>query len=262
MRVFILALVMSVQGLTAVPKQRFDLVLQRLEEMFSPLFQERKRKLVFIAHWDIDVVNAYATQVEDSDVILILGGLAQHPLASEGSLILALCHELGHFLGGPPYHSDPDLSSLSVEGQADYFASAFCMKAYYHHYPPPEQVLFPSSREAKELCRQKLPSPDNADDQKKEEQICLHTLQAALSGLQSLYPPNGAQYALSTPFQHQGSEITKEGYTSPQCRLDTFVAGALCNRSVEHISFSTIEDSYCQIGPHERPPCWFSRQLH
>lgn len=49
---------------------------------------------------------------------------------SKEILSLILCHELGHFLGGPPFALNSHWSS--AEGQADDFAARICMKRLYY----------------------------------------------------------------------------------------------------------------------------------
>ena len=51
-----------------------------------------------------------------------------HPQMNSNTLMLLLCHELGHFLGGPPLKSRTGWSS--TEGQADYYSTAHCMKNF------------------------------------------------------------------------------------------------------------------------------------
>ena len=71
-------------------------------------------------------VNAEIIKSGQTLTIAVMGGMLAHPSMNENSLALLLCHELGHFLGGPPLKSRGGWSS--TEGQADYFSGSTCVR--------------------------------------------------------------------------------------------------------------------------------------
>lgn len=69
-------------------------------------------------------VNAEITKTDRLVAISIWGGMLSHQHMNNDTLLLLLCHELGHFLGGAPLKSRNSWSS--TEGQADYFSGRNC----------------------------------------------------------------------------------------------------------------------------------------
>jgi hypothetical protein len=72
-------------------------------------------------------VNAEITKSAQTITIVVMGGMLAHSEMNDNALTLLLCHELGHFLGGPPLKSRGGWSS--TEGQADYFSGATCARS-------------------------------------------------------------------------------------------------------------------------------------
>lgn len=71
-------------------------------------------------------INAEIVKSGAGPVIRVLGGMLKHPEMNKAALSLLLCHELGHYLGGPPLKSRTGWSS--TEGQADYFSGETCAR--------------------------------------------------------------------------------------------------------------------------------------
>lgn len=71
-------------------------------------------------------VNAEVVKENGLVAIVVWGGMISHPKMSAPTFYLLLCHELGHFLGGPPLKSRNGWSS--TEGQSDYYSSINCVK--------------------------------------------------------------------------------------------------------------------------------------
>ena len=74
-----------------------------------------------------DRANAELTRAGEALTIRVWGGMLNHALMTEETLLLLLCHEIGHFLGGPPTKSRGGWSS--TEGQADYYSSFQCARS-------------------------------------------------------------------------------------------------------------------------------------
>ena len=71
-------------------------------------------------------VNAEVVKDNGHVAISVWGGMLAHPKMNPPTLLLLLCHELGHLLGGPPLKSSTGWSS--TEGQADYYSTHACIK--------------------------------------------------------------------------------------------------------------------------------------
>jgi hypothetical protein len=130
-------------------------------------------------------VNAEVIKNNASVTISVWGGMLSHPKMNAHVLLLLLCHELGHDLGGPPLKSRNGWSS--TEGQADYFSTLSCLKNFEFD----EDQFLASAEELSgiyaEVNMQGRPSVDTCDE----------------------------STVLRINF----------GYPSAQCRLDTLLAG-------------------------------------
>lgn len=135
--------------------------------------------------------NAYATIDDNDDALIIVNqGLVNHEEMTTAMLDLFMCHELGHLLGGDPkvVLRNGKKSWSSVEGQADYFATAECM-----------------------------PKLGHARDEIINASVTLTKLIAKMRGYQQL--PSTEQVDRSRP------GYLVQTHPAPQCRLDTLLAG-------------------------------------
>lgn len=130
-------------------------------------------------------VNAEVTKTNNEIFISIWGGMITHPELTQNTLGLLLCHELGHFLGGPPLKSRDGWSS--TEGQADYFSSAKCAKTLLMSEADFIEAALRLVKIYAQVAREALPSIERCD--------------------QSVVTR------------------TNYGYPKSQCRLDTLMAG-------------------------------------
>ena len=88
----------------------FERILSAVQGVYSPIFRQMgKGDLRIVSRWTNDEVNAFANivpmqtapgVVTQIRVIEVFGGLARHPLMTPEGLMLVLCHEIGHHLGG------------------------------------------------------------------------------------------------------------------------------------------------------------------
>ena len=213
----ILALLLSPPASAAVEREQAQHMLEQLQELFTPFAERWDRQLQIDVRWEMDHFFARALPIGKIDSLVIMGGVFHHPQVTEGVLLLTLCHELGHFYGEGP----------NVEGQADYFATAFCMKNYLHLYP------------------------QGGDDFISRAAITLGQILFEFEA-RAMHPPDP-----TTPDLVQVPQ-TLQDYPSLQCRLDTWLAGNHCqNEGIP--PFERPQDHYCQDGPGKRPACWFAR---
>lgn len=131
-------------------------------------------------------VNAEILKEKEVVSIIVWGGMLSHPKLSPTVLTLLLCHELGHFLGGPPLKSRNGWSS--TEGQSDYYSTSECMKEI----------------------------GDTTEAQFIEAAKALTSIYAQVTGQAQPSPDRCEEQSVSR---------INYGYPSAQCRLDTLLAG-------------------------------------
>jgi hypothetical protein len=199
-------------------KRSFLSVIAIMRGTFSPLAEAQGRKLMFYTDYNNDWAQAFARRWE-TDQILVYGGIAGIPGTTEDSFALTLCHELGHLYGGEPFSDS--YNRLSVEGQADYWATYICFSQVADKLPHRE-----ASSEAKEVCA--------------GNDICARSLDAALVMTSFFADNRGIPHPqIQTPDPTIVTEVLKI-HPEPQCRLDTLWAG---------------------IGKSKRPACWMPINL-
>lgn len=130
-------------------------------------------------------VNAEVVKENGLVAIVVWGGMISHPKMTAPVFYLLLCHELGHFLGGPPLKSRNGWSS--TEGQSDYYSSASCVKELGLDEGQFIEAALGLTAIYAEVTRQAPPRLDTCDN------------------------------TVSTR--------TNYGYPTIQCRLDTLLAG-------------------------------------
>lgn len=238
---------------TGLNQIEFEEVISRFHNFWNPIIQEKyQKKLIFDNNWQEARVNASATRDDDNNpVIRVNGGIARHPEMTKNGLLMILCHELGHHLGGAPKSfrgRSQKRSWSSAEGQADYFATTKCMARMVLH-----DQLFP------ELTKQDIKSCQN--------ELCRKIAPAALS-VGNLFASLKGEWSRPS-LDNKSKETVRSTYylhPTPQCRLDTFIAGSLCSQDFEedfddfdHKIGSCLKD----LDPDAaRPNCWFSHSKY
>lgn len=167
------------------------------------LLPELGNELKVTINEDDKSLNAFATFDDQSNPLIIVNrGLLNYEEMTKELLDLFLCHEMGHLSGGDPklVRRNGKLSWSSVEGQADYFATQICMDFLGYSE---EQIL--------------------------HESVAFASIIAKLKGQPKL--PK-----IETPESYNVSR-TLQTHPTPQCRLDTLVAG---------------------LRSKPRPQCWFN----
>lgn len=174
--------------------------------------------------WNLDYTHAsYSTVTTDQGIrqhqLFIFGGFARMPGMTADSLIKTICHEVGHGIGGAPFKKKQQKEMISTEGQSDYFATSSCLRRMFHRRP---QIVPPSSRHIEQLCGSHL-------NTEKELNYCYRAFAALEVDIQMFRD----YYNTETSFERKDPLVVTEinhdetFYPSPQCRLDTSVAGVL-----------------------------------
>ena len=83
-------------------------------------YQARWPELAYDMDLAVDLANAQAFLEAGRRRVRLYGGLARHRRIGSAGLSVALAHETGHHLGGPPFHAA--YRWLSSEDQADHWA--------------------------------------------------------------------------------------------------------------------------------------------
>lgn len=164
--------------------------------------------------YEAEWAQAFARRWE-TDQVIVYGGVAAIPHGSEDTLAMILCHETGHLYGGRPFSDE--FNKLSLEGQADYWGAGECL-------PKILPVLSPrsSSRESLKFCQGDLNCGRMVD--------AFLIVTAHFADNRNLPHPT-----LETP-DSDVVETNFQTHPSPQCRLDTMIAG---------------------LKKQPRPRCWF-----
>ncbi len=255
----------------------FKKILSATESVYKPIFASLGLgNFNVVDRWTDDNVNACASVglpcyllgpsgdrplPTNQRFVEVDGGLARHPYTTQEGLMLAICHEIGHHLGGYPRNSD-NTDEMATEGQSDYFATAKCSRLIYAALSPKtnqnwqwtNQNQIP--KEVTQSCTKSFGAGTEANT------YCARSSLAGLSLAQVLGSIEGKKPEAFSFSKKDTSVVTEtfESHPEAQCRLDTYVAGAVCQAD-PHIAFSPLEPKKGACFKHEdpgaRPTCWF-----
>lgn len=237
-----------------ISRNTYDTILDLVARTYAEEFQKRNERLRIDRLWPDDTNQASAWREEDRRgeiaILRIPGGIARQPIINADAFTLIICHEIGHHLAGPPA-----VWKYSVEGQADYFGVSDCLRRVFPKLPEfsvlraettPEIVL--------DRCRAVFVSPE-------ERRLCMRSAMAGARLTRYFAHKRHIGYPL---FEMPALEIarrTETGPPSPQCRLDTYFAAALCNPE-DRATGADGPPWLCTQHPLQnhgvRPRCWFS----
>ena len=198
----------------------------------------------------------------------MFGGLARRSEVTADGFALVICHELGHHLAGFPFVQ----SWASNEGQSDYFATQSCAR-----------LLWGDQLEKNALSRNEIPQyPKALCDEKwtdeNEQNLCYRNMLAGHS-LATLLGALGRQIPNFDTPDSSIVDSTDHSHPKAQCRLDTYMAGALCSvafnenlipgkssptrnsRDAEIESSENLCTRYHGHTNSTRPLCWFAPNL-
>lgn len=238
---------------SSLDRATYDGILDRIEAVYAPIVAAHGARLEIDRNWEDSRVNSYARRFWGHWHVEILGGLARHPKITPDALLLVACHELGHHLGSVPRFV---LNWASVEGEADYFATLKCMRTVLAKDPPlalsdvPEAVAHP--------CQESYAS-------EREIVICERSALAGLA-LGQIF----AELNQEPPPSFETPDLSRSwwivsGHPNAQCRVDTYLAGALCARNPQEPLGGALDDDptagACSTQKGDavgfRPLCWY-----
>lgn len=247
-----------------ITEAQFNSVMDRTMAVYGPIISGHGATLTFNRAWADNTVNASAEQPSPTSWrVNMYGGLARRPEVTEDGFAMVVCHELGHHIGGFPFVQD----WAANEGQSDMHATGACAaKIFATNLELAANAIASIPDEMKAKC-----DANHATDAAQE--ICYRALAAGksladlLGALGNTGPVN-----FNTPDTTVVSK-TNNSHPKAQCRLDSYVAGAMCGTSnwdfavipgkdfPSRNSIDAQNDAFahsCVAGDGARPKCWFA----
>lgn len=253
--IFNALLLLSPGRALALPQPAADALLDHFEAIYKPLLAAKGVGFEIRREWSDSAINAEADTRSNKHSIILSGGLLNKGNLSLPGLAAIACHELGHVIGGAPRHNKFLYAWFGYEGQADYFASLKCLKRVF---ADPYFAALPVREEAtvRRLC-------SGVYDNKWDALLCERS---ALAGQDMIHYFQAKEHSEEPLAQFDTpSTLTAGGtyamYPSYQCRVDTFLAGALCPVPLENpLSDTDPLEGTCSLKAMPqgaRPACWF-----
>ena len=246
----------------SVVEQEFHDAIDEIEKIYGPILKnEHQAELVVERKWDDGTVNAYAFRKGSKWHVAMFGGLARHPETTKDGFSAVICHEVGHHIGGAPKKKSWMSSWASNEGQADYFATSKCLKLLFETQEQKTLDLYNQAKKDSEELSAKAKC-DEIHSNLLEAAICYRGALAGKSLARLLGSLRGnADVSFDTP---DTSVVTKtdDNHPAAQCRMDTYLQGALCDKdSHERPSQTDAAVSFCMradgYDKGVRPLCWY-----
>lgn len=253
------------KSINAMEEAAFNKAIDDIEKIYAPIIKEEyKATLKVDRKWSDETVNAYAQQSGKTWSVAMFGGLARHEAITMDGFRAVVCHEVGHHVGGAVKKG---MSWASNEGQADYFATSKCLKKYFEEDHEETIRIYESaqgdanSQFAKRRC-------DETHSVLLEAASCFRGAMAgqSLAELFRALRSSTQDLRFNTPDKKEVA-TTNDAHPDSQCRMDTYFAGALCDK--DHNIFpdnEKVEVGYCtekenyKIGV--RPHCWYAPKKH
>lgn len=246
------------KSVNSMDEETFNSTIDKVEEIYAPIIAERGKRLQVIRKWEDGTVNAYAQQTGNTWKVSMFGGLARHKAITPDGFATVVCHELGHHIGGQPKKKSWFGSSwASNEGQADYFATSKCLRKFMEN-----------DDNASIIADMEIPAfvIEKCEAQFSTEKDVLLCKRGAMAGL-SLADLFKDLRNLTTPLKFDTPDTrvvstTDHNHPQPQCRLDTYWNGALCDVD----AYTDVSDDDYRVGTCARadgyesgirPLCWF-----
>lgn len=240
-----------------ITEEQFHSVLDKTFGIYKPIAVAKGITLINEKDWEDGTVNSYASQSGKTWKVASFGGLARYAGMTPDAFALVACHELGHHFGGAPKYKRYGGTWASNEGQSDYYGTLKCMKRYLEDE---DNVAFVANAKVPAVVSQRCAMAFTNDN---EAALCVrsslagHVLAVVLKELS-----NGKDVSFETPDTQVVADTLYNTYPAVQCRLDTYFAGALCNKSVdEDTSNTNVLAGACNTSQGAtlgvRPLCWF-----
>ena len=191
-------------------EEDFNSIIDSVEAVYKPIVEQFGGNLIIHREWTNSTVNAYAERNGVNWEVSMFGGLARRSEITHDGFAMVLAHEIGHHIAGYPFVSD----WAANEGNSDYFAFIAASKLVWGNGITDSEV----NPDAKKLC----------DEYAKNKAQCYRQMNAGYSLANLLGALGGTKVSFKTPDKTIVKKTNNE-HPAAQCRLDTYVAGTLCN---------------------------------
>ncbi|MBL7557556.1 MAG: M48 family metalloprotease [Bdellovibrionaceae bacterium] len=205
----------------------FTQIVKSIEAIYKPIAKKLGGNLDVKAQWGNNTPNAFAKKMFGSWTVVITGGLARHPKMSKDGIALVVCHEIGHHLAGFPFAQTGIAAILGMdwvanEGESDYYATQVCARKIWANQTKQNEVFRSyASAQVKAEC-------DKVWTKETDQNLCYRTVTAS----ESLAEVLASLSKRGSPQLHTPSlsvvTSTYSGHPEAQCRLDTYLQGAIC----------------------------------
>ncbi|NRA63839.1 MAG: hypothetical protein HRU19_05115 [Pseudobacteriovorax sp.] len=252
-------------------EEEFNEIITQAEEIYKPVIEgTHGARLRFNRLWTNSTVNASASQSFGAWTVNMYGGLARRPEVTPDGFALVVCHELGHHLAGFPFSS----RWAANEGQSDYYATLTCARELWRDDIERNAEFRETIDEfPKALCDEVW---EDIDDQN----LCYRSMEGGKSLADLLSALRNQTVSFETPDTNTVSR-TQNSHPQGQCRLDTYMAGALCKaewdidvipgkdlgsrrnsaQAEEAAGEYSCLQQIAELEEGVRPLCWFKSQL-
>ncbi|MBF0300653.1 MAG: hypothetical protein HQK51_18205 [Oligoflexia bacterium] len=267
---FYFLLLFSQYAFASITDEEFKEIVKKIENIYTPNFKKQGYSFNTKVVENKDFLATETKGRGNKAFVIIHKGIKDHPLMDADAVALVYCHEVGHLMGGSPFEMELEENQTrkfqgeqakeyprSFEGQADYFASLKCMRRYLANENNIKVVKqMKVDKTVSELCNKSFSDEGKAA-------ICIRTAMASMTLLSTFAVLHENESPQFSKTDNLISSKTRKGHPPLQCRLDTFMAGALCPVDVEiEVSYENIHQGSCSLlGGHNtraiRPRCWF-----
>ncbi len=189
-------------------------------------------------------------------VLLLSRALIQRPSIKASHIRNIICHEFGHILGGTPLRKQkPGFPfETSIEGQSDYFAATKCLKRLYSNPALNRKAVAKIPSKIQKIIKNRGCRTNQ----------CIRIVYESFETLKIIYPESKLYLDKKDP---RRVTYTKGSHPNAQCRLDTFLAGAVCPSNPDsELDLYELHNGTCSRNPYDtiyfpkgaRPRCWFA----
>ncbi len=246
-------LYIGTESRSGIDETTFNSILDRIERLYRPVVRYYGATFFHVLrHWNNGDVSSYVSRSSDNWYIGFNGGLARHSSMTADGFVMEACFALGFHLGGSPSYS----SGLNlIRGESAYFATAKCFRKYAAE---DNNQAIVGGMTIPTIVSQRC---EAIYTDAEEAAICKRGAMAGLDHANFIKVSSGftASIDFTTPSQKIVLE-TKPFIGLPQCQLDTYFEGALCDSDNDVDSLGV--DCKLSMGAREgtRPHCWYKSE--
>ncbi|HKU42055.1 MAG TPA: hypothetical protein VJR89_28045, partial [Polyangiales bacterium] len=238
-------------------------ILERLKALYEPDAKAQNRSLEINILDEDRLPIARSHGGADAWGITVSQAFLEGQMLSDDVMATVFCQEIGWLFGGFPFLG----GTQAAEGQAAYYASKECLRRLWVSDVSLNAAAGNGlDASLRKQCDDALPSAADRG-------LCYRTVRAAQDSTRwferaTTYPPA----KLTTP-DPTVVDRTNVEYITPQCRIDTLLHGALCDKrfaanvipglAQSNTGINTPEaeraaaEYSCTSGAGARPACWF-----